>query len=419
MKRSMKLIFVILLCFSSLALRAQSINSSRDEQWRQDINYYAEELPKLHKNLFFRLPKADFEREVELIRASVPKLEDDQIILRLVKLTASAGDGHTQLYWSKLEDITLFPVTLRQFPEGFYAVETSPAYKEIFGKKLVKIGGVKIEDAARRVREVFAAENEFGVKDKTRIFLTIPFVLKAEKIISSVTEADFTFADERGKQSTLRLKAQKYTEFLKIEKSQFFDGKQPPLASKEKNKKYWFEYLPGEKTLYLAYNECSEDKAKSFAELTKEIFDAVDKNAAEKFVVDLRRNGGGNSAIVRPLYDELEKRPALTEKGKFFVLTSRQTFSSGFMNALEMKRKFGALWIGEPPSQAPVNFGEIKFFELPNSKVRVQYSTKKYVYDETEKRDFMPVDLAVEETFADYAKADDKVLQAVFDYKNR
>lgn len=398
-------------------MRAQTADSSRHEKWRRDIDYYAEQLPKLHKDLFFHLSKEDFEREVELIREGVSKLDDDQIILRLVKLTASVGDGHTQLYWSKLEDITLFPVTLRQFPEGFYAVETSITYKEIFGKKLVKIGDVKIEDAARRVREVFAAENEFGVKDKTRIFLTIPFVLKAEKIIESETEADFTFADERGKQSTLRLKAHKYTDFLKIEKSRFFDGKPSPLAAKEKNEKYWFEYLPAEKTLYLAYNECAEDGAKPFAEMTKEIFDAVDKNAATKFVVDLRRNGGGNSAVIRPLYAELEKRPALTEKGRFFVIVSRQTFSSGFMNALEMKRKFGALWIGEPPSQAPVNYGEVRFFELPNSKLRVQYSTKKFVYDENEKRGFMPVDLSVEELFADYAKGADKVLQAVFDYK--
>ena len=417
MIRLIKFIFVFLFCFSAFAVQAQIKNRARDERWRQDINYYAENLPKLHKNLFFRLSKQGFEREIRRLEKDISKSSDEQIILRLMTLTARVGDGHTQFYFDKLEDITIFPINLYQFPEGFYAVTTVPAYKAVLGKKLVRIGNIKIEKAARRVREVFAAENEFGVKDKMRIFLTVPFVLKAEKIIKSDREADYTFADERGKETTVRLKSQKYADFLKTEKSEFYDGKQKPLALKNDDKNYWSEYLPAEKTLYLAYNKCQEDEARPFEELTKEIFETVDKNTVEKFIVDLRRNGGGNSRVIHPLYAELEKRPALTAKGKFFVLTSRRTFSSGFLNAIEMNRKFGALWIGEPPSQAPVGYGEVKNFELPNSKLRVQYSTKKYIYDENEKLDYLPVDVAVEETFADYAKGTDKVLESVFNYQ--
>lgn len=96
---------------------------------------------------------------------------------------------------------------------------------------------------------------------------------------------------------------------------------------------------------------------------------------------------------------------------------SRHTFSSGFLNAIEMKTRFGALWVGEPSSQKPTGYGEVKSFELPNSMMGVQYSTKLFVYNEAEKRNFMPVDVAVEETFADYARGHDKVLETVFDYK--
>ena len=51
--------------------------------------------------------------------------------------------------------------------------------------------------------------------------------------------------------------------------------------------------------------------------------------------------------------------------------------------------------------------------------MQVSYSTKKFVYDKNEKRDYLPVDIAVEETFADYAKGRDKALEAVFEYRNR
>lgn len=411
------LFLIISMSVFHTAAWAQASAGSRAEKWREDVRFYARELPARHKNLFFHLSKEEFERDVRLLEKDVERLTDDEIKLRLMTLTARINDGHTLFYWEKLEDITVFPIRLRQFPEGFYAVETAPAYKEILGKRLVKMGDVKIDEAARRVRRVFAAENDFGVKNSLSQYLVIPFILKANRITNNTAQAVYTFADANGEKSRANVEPVRYADYAKSEKSSFFDGRTAPLALRNADKNYWFEYLPDEKTLYLAYNVCQEDKSKSFAEFAKEMFAVVDKSAAEKIVVDLRRNGGGNSKVLHPLYDELVARPELSRKGKLFILTSRQTFSSGFLNAIEMKQKFGALWIGEPSAQAPVGYGEVKNFDLPNSKLRVQYSTKKYTYDENEKRDFMPVDVSVEETFADFSAGRDAVLTTVFKYQ--
>ena len=51
---------------------------SRDEAWRQDVQFLAKELPKRHKNLFFHLKKADFNRSIRQLDTTLPKLSDGQ-----------------------------------------------------------------------------------------------------------------------------------------------------------------------------------------------------------------------------------------------------------------------------------------------------------------------------------------------------
>jgi hypothetical protein len=46
------------------------------------------------------------------------------------------------------------------------------------------------------------------------------------------------------------------------------------------------------------------------------------------------------------------------------------------MAALDLERRFGALLVGEPTGGKPNAYGQIRRFELPHSKLLVQYSTK-------------------------------------------
>ncbi|HNC42620.1 MAG TPA: hypothetical protein PLU80_00460, partial [Acidobacteriota bacterium] len=63
-----------------LAQESKPVPSSlpRDEAWRQDVQFLAKELPKRHKNLFFHLKKADFNRSIRQLDTTLPKLSDGQ-----------------------------------------------------------------------------------------------------------------------------------------------------------------------------------------------------------------------------------------------------------------------------------------------------------------------------------------------------
>ncbi|MGH9902754.1 MAG: hypothetical protein ACRD68_13175, partial [Pyrinomonadaceae bacterium] len=216
---------------------------------------------------------------------------------------------------------------------------------------------------------------------------------------------------------TLDIRPLALEEFLKSKFRGLSDMGKAPLAARNPQANYWFEYLPAARTLYLAYNKCENAPDKPFADFVKEVFAVVDKQPTEKFVVDLRHNGGGSSFILKSLYDELRTRPRLTAKGKLFVIVSNETFSSAFKNAIEMRDLFGAIWVGAPPAQRPSAYGEVKVFQLPHSKIDVRYSTKFYGEIKGSNLSFVPVDIPVQAAFADYREGRDAVLQAALDYE--
>jgi len=80
--------------------------------------------------------------------------------------------------------------------------------------------------------------------------------------------------------------------------------------------------------------------------------------------------------VIAPLYAGLGARRKLRAKGHLFVAIGPATFSSAMMNALEMKDGYGAILVGEPTGGKPNAYGEVKSFELPHSRLAIQYSTK-------------------------------------------
>src|SRR6266545_3101012 len=130
---------------------------SREEKWREDLKYLAGELPKRHKNLFFKITRERFEGEIARIVESVPKLSDSEIELALLRLTAMIGDAHTNIWYYKART---YPIDLYQFSDGVFCTAATEGYKKTLGAELVKIGKTDIERAKEIVRSIIAVENE-------------------------------------------------------------------------------------------------------------------------------------------------------------------------------------------------------------------------------------------------------------------
>jgi hypothetical protein len=63
----------------------------RVQRWREDLAFLAKELPARHKNLFFQLPKQEFEAAVEELDEAVARRSDGELVVDFMRLVASAG----------------------------------------------------------------------------------------------------------------------------------------------------------------------------------------------------------------------------------------------------------------------------------------------------------------------------------------
>jgi hypothetical protein len=386
---------------------------SREEKWRGDLKYLFVELPKRHKNLFFKITRQQFDREIAGIIELVPKLSDSEIKLALRRLTAMIGDPHTRISYNVGKT---YPVTLYQFSDGVFVVAATEEYKSALGAKLIKIGETDIERAIEAVRPFVTFENEWRFKQQFPDYLTDPENLYLLKILPSANEGDFTFDDRNGNQFVVRLQPVSTKEGIKFITPFDSPPGKTPLYLRNPERYYWYEYLPDSKTLYLNYRRCANMPSQPFNRFAAAVSNFMDKNPVERMVIDLRLNGGGNSIIFEPLIKALSRRRDVNQRGKLFVLMGRSTFSSACLNALELKRETKAILVGEPTGQRPNFYGEVETMTLPHSKLRVHFSTRYFKTTDGDPPALAP-DIQVEPSSSDYMSGRDPVLERALNYK--
>ncbi|HET6164923.1 MAG TPA: hypothetical protein VFG37_14735 [Planctomycetota bacterium] len=384
----------------------------RVQRWREDLAFLAKELPARHKNLFFQLPREEFEAAVEELDEAVARRSDDELVVEFMRIVASAGDGHTSVQpgrgpvaWTRL------PIRLKKFSDGLRVVAIARGREAALGAEVSAVGGVPVDEAWRRVASIVAHENESALAAFAPGDFEVPFLLHGLGLAPDGAHASFRVRDDAGKESELDLDTTPSPNTaLGLVTAQ--TKEKTPLWQSHPDATYWFEWVESSKLLYLQYNACRNDAAKPFAELCSELFAAADAHEVERFVVDVRRNGGGDSTVIAPLFQGLGARRKLRAKGRLFVAIGPATFSSAMMNALQMRAGYGALLVGEPTGGKPNAYGEVKSFELPHSKLLVQYSTQYFEQVPGDPASVEP-DVVAPLSWAHWSEGRDPVLEAV------
>jgi len=186
-------------------------------------------------------------------------------------------------------------------------------------------------------------------------------------------------------------------------------------------------FLP-DNIAYLKSTTFAYDPAK-YQELLKDVFRQIRDAGSTSLIIDVRSNNGGNSALGDALTQMFTAKPyrhysmkwkrskqyademagkkvtlpeeylrldpgefmhgesgtvtpdhqPLRFQGTVYILSSKETFSSGQMFLAVIKANRLATIIGEETSQPVCSTGEIFFFNLPNSRIRTSLSTKSFV----------------------------------------
>lgn len=391
------------------ARQAAQVPALTRAQWREDLQYLARELPKRHKNAFHAVSREQFERAVAELDAAIPTLQDDQIVVGMMRITAMIGDGHTHV---RLPPFRLYPLALYWFGGDLRVTRALPDYRQALGARVIKINGVAVEEVNARVRTLLSqGENDWFFLAAGPALMTRAEVLHALGVTPDAGRAPFTFEDEQGKQFTLDISP--VAPDPALNSRLLGAAKSEPLFRQRPAEPFWFTYLPEAQAVYVNFRSYD-----SLGENVRKLFELVDANPTRKLVIDLRQNGGGDFTKVRgSLIPAVRQRPALNRKGHLFVVTGRNTFSAAMTNAIDFRKETNAILVGEPPGERPNSYQENDEMRLPNSRLVVSYSTRYYKFLDEDAPAVMP-DKRIDPDWEAYKAGRDPVMDWILSYRD-
>ena len=394
------------------------------EQWQADVRFLGEELPKRHRNAFHRMKREEFEAAVKTLYDKVPTMTEDEIIVGMMKIVAMVKDGHTLIIPTGFFRSGVYPVKFYLFSDGLFVQKAAPEYAEMVGGRVVKIGNASVEDALKLAAPAAFADNEMGVKSLVPTLLMIPEVLSGLKINTDKQKLNVV-VESNGKQRTFELKPTASFESMiqhspdwvaATEKWVDFAGKTDALYLRNQENLYWFEYVKDQKILYVQHNGIADKNDEPVADFYKRVLAFAEANPVDKFVLDLRFNGGGNNGLNRPVVIDLIKSK-INRRGKFFVVIGRQTFSAAQNLVNQLEKYTEAVFVGEPTAGHPNHYGDNRPFALPNSKLTVRASTLWWQdLDPRDERVWTAPEIAAEISSEDYRAGRDTAMQAILEY---
>jgi tetratricopeptide (TPR) repeat protein len=400
------------------------------EKWREDLRYMAEQMPLVHKNLFHTMSREQFDAAVKKLDDRIPSLARHQIIVELARIVAMVEDGHTNLRLAHDPEVRFhtLPLNLYLFRDELFIRSANREYSELVGAQIVRIGNVPVNEAITRVRSVIGRDNEMDIKFFAPYLFVKPEILHALNIADTPEQVRFTIKKD-GKQQVVVIKPTNSTEVKELDDTDTSWITEPgwadmrdrstaptPLWLKDINNKFWFEFLPDSKVLYVQVNEVGDKKEETLTAFSKRLLAFADANPVDKLVLDLRLNRGGNNTLFISLIRDII-RSRLDQRGKFFTIIGRSTWSAAQNLINELEKYTNTLFVGEPSGSKGNTYGDSRRITLPNSKivarVSVYYWQDWYPWDS---RDWTAPDLTAELSPEDYKTNSDPAMKVILNY---
>ncbi len=124
--------------------RAAGAPAMTADEWREDLDFLVDKLTTVHPVPYHRTSKEAFDRDVAALRQDIPHLNDYEVAVRMMQLTALLGDGHTGL--DPTGDVVAFdhwfPVRIERFEDGWFVTATTKAQSDLVGAEVVRVGSL-------------------------------------------------------------------------------------------------------------------------------------------------------------------------------------------------------------------------------------------------------------------------------------
>lgn len=417
-------LFLLITILSCLPVLAQTAITA--EEWQEDLRYLQATVHKDYPFLLRKISAADFDAEVDKLYQQIPSLEAHEVTVGLARIVALFKYGHTQITYTTTANGTALPVNLYEFTDGIFIEGAQLEHRAVVGAKVIAIEGIPIKKALEMIRPVVPVENEQYFKAFGLRFVTVPAVLHAQGVTSSLTETITMTLEKEGRSfehsfTSIPLDQLSEEYNFTVPSDTWLsarDQSSTPLYFKDLNERlFLFEYLEDKKTVYARQSRVRNETDETLGSFYERLFDFIDTHDVDRLVYDVRHNGGGNNYLNKPFIKGLVRSDKLQKPGSLFVITGRRTFSAAQNLVNEIDNYTSAIFVGEPTAENLNFYGDTRAETLPNSKIEA-YLSFAWWQDKApwENADWLYPDVSVAMSFEDFRTNKDPVLDAALNY---
>lgn len=358
------------LCLAALlvvpALAAEPLSA---KQRQEDLDFlYEKVLAGFHPDAFANTPESEFLALKAEIEGRLETVSGTEFLLDLMRLTALVGDSHTSVSVGSAANFRAYPFSLVRRGESWYLSAAAPEDEDLLCQEVTLLAGKPVEEVIEAYGTLFASDNPVHLRRSFRQACNVADIYEYLGLVEAGEPLAVTL--KGGKALSLAPVGMEEMNKLEIARIAGLIKDQPETAAADA---YYFAKPLTEDAYYIQYNTCQEAEdlpMEDFAALVAKDLKAGDYS---RVLLDLRNNGGGSDGVIWPLFEVL--REAMDGGCELVGLIGEGTFSSALINAVEIQEMGGVL-AGEPAGGSVCHFGAVKTFQLPNSKVRGQVSSK-------------------------------------------
>jgi hypothetical protein len=417
---------------------------TRESGWRYDITFLAREVRRKSHHVLRKVRLDQFEADVMAVAERVGQLTDHQLYAELIRLVARLGDGHSEFVAPESDHAFRMALPLRFFifEEGVYVIAAGHEYRDLVGRRVIRIGELDVDEIQRRLFDTVSRDNDHWIREVIPYRLREVPLLHALGLVPTPDGASLTL-ESAGSFSSRWVAADNRwpTQALLEERPcprnwAFLPGmvdQDMPLYLRNAADNYWFERIPEHRCIYFQFNSVNDKDAiverpdglaaepsppqrdvEPLGDFTDRLMRAAESADIDRMIIDVRWNRGGNTFLVRRLLHAISCSQKLNREGHLFVVTGRSTFSAAQNFVTLLERFAQPIFVGEPTGSSPNFVGESTRFELPYSGAVVTVSD---LYHQSswamDYRTWISPHVYVATTFADFAKNRDAALEAI------
>ena len=378
-----------------------------------DINALVYSLSQIHPDIFSSCRQTDFFRAVNTAIASLPdSVSVMELYRRTAPIVAMIGDGHTNLTfpYKKVftKELKRMPVWVDVLSDKSIVCRSSLDSIIPRGAKILSINGHTDTEMIDAMMPFVAGEREHF--KLSRIDSSFPAL---RHMLFPADTFEISYLPEGAKKPlSVTYQAISFDEAKR---------RSPALPESGSDNPYSFTIDKKNNVAIMDFREFSDvERMESFAD---SMFTALRKNKIGNLIIDLRKNGGGNSSVgdrllryitpepymqmdkalvkITPLTKKLMKAPDIVPTfmfweatpdqyivprtaneghydGNVYLLTSNKTFSSAGSFAWAFKECGMGTVIGEETGGMNVCFGDVLSYRMPVSRLQCSVSFKRF-----------------------------------------